>query len=876
MRKLLRRIHYVLNRRRAAAELAEEIEAHRLMRQAQLERSGMAERDASFSSKRAMGNALVAAARARDVWIWRWVDDASRDVLLGLRAFRNAPGFPLGASLILSLGIGINVAVFQLLDVAYWRPPDIREPASVVQLYRSQEGGFSYPAARMFDAHAGAFSSFFLREGFPSRRLIWGDNPANRVLGSFVSSNWFDALGIRPTLGRVFAAADDGGGAPPAVVISQVLWKGLLASDPDIVGKSVRVNNRLATVVGVVPPDVMPAHDMVWLPIALFDYFVPGDDDYRTSWDGGTGCCNGVEVYGRLRAGVSTDAVRHALQPLMKELHRLDPKTFEEREFFVPSPARARFADPRGGPVLFFLGMPPVVHLTLALLILLIASANLTTLVLSRAMNRVRDLSIRVSLGAGRWRILRQLMVENALLGLFSSAIGLVFVYWWTRLVRARGPVEWDAMQLDIVWRTVVAALVLASIAAVAIGLLPAWKISRSDLTTAIKDGGQQMSAGLHRTRWRHLLLGTQVAGSCLLLVLMGVIVRSLQHGTTNVGFNQDNVAMLTLAKGRKGLNAKDVPRYWSALGETLDSDWNVDSVSLISQLGSDVLRSDTTGPVSYYEVGPQFFTVMRISFVAGRDFKATDSFGSAAIISRRLAMRLYGTTNVIGRPVFPSAALRTPDESLAALAKAQPDVIIVGVAADTNLAGQLSAFQSRDLAAKGQEAAELYLPLNPKGSARALLVRGRFGAARVLQQWRTAALKLDTGLVPDARLLGQDIAERREGTRVLGIALAVLGLLAFSITCIGMALGAARRAMLLLLLKQLRWPLGAGVALGLAAAVQMGQVMSVAAMLPVKPLDPPILALVGGFVLFTAVAAALWPASRAVRQAPMDSLRSE
>ena len=151
MRKLLRRIHHWFNHRRAAAELAEEMETHRQMRQARLEQSGLSEQEASFASKRAMGNPVLAADQAREIWTWRWVDDAWRDILTGLRAFRKSPGFPFGASLILSLGIGINVAVFQLVDVMYWRTPEIRDPESALRLYTQEGGRFSYPATRMFD-----------------------------------------------------------------------------------------------------------------------------------------------------------------------------------------------------------------------------------------------------------------------------------------------------------------------------------------------------------------------------------------------------------------------------------------------------------------------------------------------------------------------------------------------------------------------------------------------------------------------------------------------------------------------------------------------------------------------------------------------------
>jgi predicted permease len=877
VKKLLRRIQYWLNRRRAAAELAEEMESHRLMRQAKLEQSGLSAEEASFASKRAMGNAFLSAEQAREIWTWRWLDDAWHDLALGLRGFLKAPGFPVGASLILSLGIGINVAAFQLMDAIYWRPPDVRDPASMMRLYKSQwGGGFSYPATRMFDPNNSVFSSFFFRAGFPSDRLLWGDGSAQSIWGSyFVSSNWFEELGIRPKYGRVFNPTDDAGGAPPTIVISEVLWEKLLNSDPEIIGKSVRVNGRSAVVIGVVPPDVMPSSGKIWMPITQFDHFVPGSD-FKTSWD------KNVEVYGRLRAGVPPAAVRGALQPLMNEFRTLHPEIFSERDFFIPSPASARFEDPRGGPSMFFLGMPPVMHLFLALLILLIACANLMNLVLSRAMNKVRDLSIRVSLGAGRWRIMRQLIAENALLVFFSSIAGLGFVYWWTQLFLATASLDLYIGQLNITWRTIIATLVVGSIAAGAIGLLPAWKISRSNLTIAIKDGGQQASAGLQRTRWRHLLLAAQIGCSCLLLVLTGVILRSLQQTTTNVGFNPDNVAVLTVPQARQDLKPEEAFSYWGLLRGTLESDPGAEAVSLVWGLWGTEFQSDKTGPISYYEAGPGFFSVMKIPILVGRDFNAADSFGSAAIISQRLAIKMYGSTNVIGL-AFPTADLSVPGGVLDAAAKISSSATVIGVAADAG-------FVHSDSEGVGT----LYFPLDPATSNRALLVRARSNAASLVSVLRTAALNLKSSLLPAPRLLAEYFDERRGAARALSTVLAVLGGLALSITCIGifgtvsyaatlrrqeigirMALGAARSAMFLLLLKQLRWPVGVGLVFGLAAAIPVGYGF-IATPFPVKPFDPPILTIAGAVVILTAVIAALLPASRAVRQDPMDSLRSE
>jgi len=277
MGKLMLRLRYWLNHRRANAELAEELESHRLMKQERLEQTGLSAQEAAVASKRALGNVLLAREAARDAWSWSWLDDAWRDLRSSLRDFRKAPGFWLGASLILSLGIGVNLAAFQLLDAVFWKPPQVREPASLVRLFRRNAESFPYPAIPVLEANNSVLSSVLIRSDSMSsafsfhRNLVWGDDPENKPYASFVSANWFEELDYRPIRGRVFdQGIDDAPDAQPGIVISEVFWKRQLNSDPEIVGKTVRMNNRSATVLGVVPPDVMPHNDtMVWLIRAL-------------------------------------------------------------------------------------------------------------------------------------------------------------------------------------------------------------------------------------------------------------------------------------------------------------------------------------------------------------------------------------------------------------------------------------------------------------------------------------------------------------------------------------------------------------------------------------------------------------------------------
>jgi predicted permease len=526
--------------------------------------------------------------------------------------------------------------------------------------------------------------------------------------------------------------------------------------------------------------------------------------------------------------------------------------------------------------------MPPATGLGLTLLVLLIACANLMNLVLSRAMNKVRDLSIRVSLGAGRTRIMRQLLAESALLVVFSSIVALVLAYGGTQILLTVGPVI--GPQFDFSWRTIAATAVVGSIAVGAIGLLPAWKITRSNFS------GKQTSGGLDRTRWQPLLLAAQVGCSCLLLVLTGLVLRSLQQSMTNVGFDYDNVAVLTVPLARQGFKPGEASSYWNQLQETLKSNPEVESVALAPRSpagmrGGSAFDTELTGPASYSEVGPGFFAVMRIPILAGREFDATDAYGASVILSPTLAMKVYGSTDVIGRP-FPIARIGHHGSVLEAPAKASRTATVIGVTPDAEN--------------NPEKIGALYMSLNPDMAPdgprpdRALLVRARYDAAGIVHVMRNTALNLNRALFPQARLLAQDFERRRAETRLVLTVLAVLGSLALAITCIGifgtvsyaatmrrpeiairMALGEARNSILLLLLKQLHWPLSRGMAYGLLAAIPAGGLLS-GLPVSVNPFDPTILALVGVFVLITAIAAAFLPAWQAVRQDPMTSLRAE
>jgi predicted permease len=862
MTKVLRRVRLWVRRRRAAAELAEEIETHRLMRQEELERSGVSTEEAAILSKRALGNALLAREESHDVWRWSLLEDAWRDLLAGVRDFRKAPGFWLVASAILSLGIGVNVAAFQLLDAVFFKVPEIREPQSLVRLFRGRNGSFPFPAVSILATNQ-VFSALIVRsnsefyvppEADIHRNLVWGNDPDNKPWVSFVSANWFDELGYRPIRGRVFQeGVDDAPDSAPAIVLSESFWKRHLDSDPDIIGKTVRVNNRTATVVGVVPPDVMPHNDtMVWLPLAKVDYFVSGNE-LKTAWRS-----PGVQVYGRLRPGVPVPAIREALQPVMDELARQHPEAFNSRDVIDPARATARFTSPARAGERWIIA---ATGLSVTSLILMIACANLINLVLSRGISRVRDWSLRVALGAGRGRVLRQLVAESVLLVATSCACSLVLVYWASRIFPVAAATQFPGLpDVAMNWRTVLASLITGALAIVAVGLFPAWRVSRADLITAIKDGGQQVSSGLNRTRWKSILLGVQIGCSGVLLVLTGTILHRLQ-GPETAGFDPESVVIFRAPLERQGIRGGEALSYWQRLRDAVSSDPQTVAVSLVSRPPFGQGSSDDGN----YEIGPGFFDAARIPILAGRDFDDSDQVGNSVIISEALALKMYGSHSVVGQP-FP---------------KIDPHGTVVGIVGDVATSADPRADKSRT-----------YLPLNPEESTRILLVRVRGSAAAGASMLRSLAENLNRDVLPDAHPLTRDVENQGGETRALSLVFSILGSLAVGITCIGIfgtisfsamlrrqeigiriALGAPAAHVLLLLLHQLKWPLLIGLTIGLAMAVPFGR--SVGGV-PLNALDFRAMTGAVALIVGSVAIAGLVPAWRVLRSNPLESLRSE
>jgi predicted permease len=857
IRELLRRIWFLLNRRRMEAELEQEMQAHREML---AEAQGVR-----------FGNSLQLREQSRDIWGWNGLDTFLQDLRTVRRTLK--PGFAAAAGLILSLGIGLNLTLFQIVHVALLTPVPVSNPETAVQFYSfsktSRTNGVHWQAAETVRQNNSVLSAVLMQTG--PRDMFYGPSDATiPVKINFVTPNWFDEFGYGTAVaGQVLhAAGEQDTDSAPTIVLSHAFWRSHFNSDPQIAGRKILLNNRPAIVAGVAAPGMPDMHMSnldAWIAYPQLDYFFPGTD-HRTMT---------IEMFGRLRPGVSIDAARDALRaPMAEASRRLQTTESPAADTWLePVSAVSRFELRRQDEeVLVALGLGT----SLALLVLLVACANVGNLILARSVGRIRELGVRAALGASRWRIMRLLLAECLVLACLGAAGGIALAAWsatiFAKIIDMPAYLDFtpDAAMIA-------AALCAALVSMLACGLLPALRISRQDLSIAMKDGGNQASAGLERTRLRKWLVTAQVAGCTMLLIVAGLMIRSLQHVLhADKGFDFEQVATLDPSLSSYGMKSEAARVWWDEVRRSITAHPEVESASLVltAPLGGSLSQSSYRDApalqIVNFDVEPGFMKLMRIPILAGRDLSPSDDPRTTVVISRRVAEEMYGSLDVIGQ-AFPKTA------------KAKDARTIVGVAADAHM-----------LKVTANDIGEIYKPLRTDMYAEfKLIVRARSDAERLLGPLRQSARLADDRILAQVSLMRSDFETKLRGPRLASTISTLMGLLTLALACLGiygvvafstavrikeigirLAIGAPRRSVVGLLVRQQGWPLFLGATLGIAASIPAGVVFQSAPLyLTPEPLVQAaamlVLALTGG-------AAALLPALRALRLDPLSALRQD
>jgi len=806
----------------------------------------------------------------------------ARDLLYALRTFRNHPAFTAVAVASLALGIGLNTAMFNLVSAVLLQPLPVYKPDRLVSLFtldRTNPGFLycSYPNYRDYRDRNTVFSGLSLYSTMGAT-LTGGGEPEN-LIGQIVSGNYFDVLGVKPLLGRTFVPDDDRvPGAQPVVVISYGFWKRKFAGSRAVIGVSMGLNNRPYTIVGVAPPNFHGVNALVntdfWAPFMMYQQLFPLADwiEHRKALL--------FAVVGRLKDGVSRQQAEDNLKTVTSQLAREYPADNQGRTVTL-MPVTESVIEPnsRGG-----LTLVSGVVLGVSGLVLLIACANLANLLLVRAASRRKEMALRLALGVGRWRLIRQLLVESAVLSLVGGAVALLLARWTRNLLWSFRP-PWmlagDAgLRFD--GRVLAFTLLLAVTATVIFGLAPALQATRTNLANELRERRSPWSGAGHRVNLRSLVVMAQVALSVIALTGAGLFLRSLTYiQSINPGFEARHMATISLDTKDRHFSEAAGDAYYTRVLDAVRSLPGAQAATVSSNGPFDVERArsmsvegqDSRVVALIDAIGPGYFRAVRIPLLRGRTFTEGDSSGApqVAVVNEAMARRFWSGKNPIG------ARLRFFGDNT--------PVQIVGVVKD-------SAYLSLD----ERPQLMVYLCLRQAWSpAVTLWVRTAGPPEALLGTLRRAVQSLDRDvLLSDLQTVPEVIHESLWAPRLGAILFAAFGALAGLLTVVGiygvisysvgqrtreigirMALGAQRRNVLQQILAEGMILVAVGLVLGLLLTASIAGVLN-SLLFGVNVRDPLTLTLVAAVLLATALAACWAPALRATRIDPIKALHDE
>jgi predicted permease len=876
-------MRFLFSRKRRQAELNEEIQSHLEMAARDRMERGEAAAQARAAAQREFGNAAVVREVTHDQWGWAWLANLFQDLHFGARMLRKSPGFTTVAILTLALGIGANTAIFSIVDAVLLRPLPYPDPDQLVLMFDvplKQPDALAAMSYRDFRECREQNHVFSEMAGNAFHDLtLTGVGEPSVVNTADVTPEIFPLLGAKPLAGRTLLPEDGQQGAAPVAVVSENLWRSRFGANPNVLGKLITLDMRSFTVVGILPasfryPDGASRQD-VWIPIAQDPLFGP-----LLSRPG----LPVMGAIGRLKAGVSLSQARAETKALSARFAREFPaqdagltiRIVPYRQFVVGNLKTA---------LLILLGAVTIV--------LLIACANIANLLLARATSRRREIAVRLALGAGRARIVRQLLTESVLLGLLGGVTGVLLAAWGVRIL---GPFLPSAVtrinSIHVAGPVLAFALLLSLTAALACGLAPALLATPSNVQTNIKEGDER-TGQRGGQRVRSFLAVAEISLAMVLLVAGGLLIRSLALVTSvNPGFNPNHVieAEVSLPQFEystpqqwtafasellAGLHAQPGLRD-SALAAPLPMDRQGEATFAFSIVGNPPPPPGKSTTADYATVSPDYFRVMRIPLLRGRFFSEEDSPSSpkVAIISETLARRYFPNQDPIGRQMrfgFP------PNGNVSRK--------IVGIVGDV-----------RDESLSRKPSPMMYVPFAqaPLWGGE-VVVRSSLSASSVAAGIRQATHAIDkylpvTDIESFPEAVGKSISQERFQTFLLGsfsaialvlAAVGVFGVISYSASQrtheigVRMALGAQRRDVLRLILGQGAKLALVGLGVGMIGAFLLTRLLS-SLLYGVSPKDPVIFASVAIVLLALVLAACYIPARGAMRVDPMVALRYE
>jgi predicted permease len=878
----------ILKRQQLEKDLDAELAFHLAMREAKKRAEGITAEEARYAARRQFGNTMRVKEICREVWSFASLETLWRDLRFGARALAKNPAFTVVAVLAIALGIGVNTGIFSVLNGVALRLlpiPGAKQVVSIDQIFHGklsrnvhgEPGLFSYSEYKSYRDNNHVFIGLLAYEPF-LQATLGGENP-EQLMGAATSCNYFEVLGERPGLGRVFVDADcSAPGASPVVVLSNDLWRSRFAADPTIVGKSVSLNRAKFVVVGIAAPGFAgldPWPSEFWAPVTMQKALEPDRDflqEDNTGW---------LAMLGRMQAGVSIEEVRSDLGVIAGRLDQQYPgrttTLVVHRATFMGRPEERTVVFAIGGVVLAAVG-----------LVLLIACANVANLLLARASARQKEITIRLSIGGSRWQIVRQLLTESLLISFLGGTLGSLVAF-----LSMEGIAQFVLAHLPhgaprLVWnvnpdlRVLGYSLVLTVLTGIVFGLAPALHATRQDLSTAIKgDGGRLIGKAGAGGVLRSTLVGVQVAVCMVLLIATGLLMRSLYVAQTiDPGFEMKGITQAAFDLPSQGYNEERARAFQRDLMVRVAALPGVDQVeqARVTPLSDQFMGTGMTlagepeaRQVEFNVVSPGFFEMLGMPMVRGRAFtkQETQSDAGVLVVTESTARELWPAQDAIGKTLRDGS---------------KKEYQVVGVVKDS---------QASHLGQTG--GLFFYMPAGPKEQANLeLLVHSESGDTATANGVRESARVLDPDLLVDVTRLEDNLEVWRTPSRLVAALSGVLGALALLLASVGvhgvvsygvsqrireigirMALGADGSDVMGLLLRQALRPVAIGALVGVIACAAVSQVLS-KVLYGMGSRDP--IAFIGVPVFLMAVAflASYIPARRATQVDPVVALRYE